>query len=78
MVACPRMELHNAVEIACEFPSSLAARKSTKILDEMCSAMAWNTQTGAIFALENIDLPLVDTSIALEAASGDIVSLVRI
>ncbi len=69
--------MHKAVDFSCEFPSSLPAHNPVQNLDVLCSALAWNAATGAIFALEKIDLPLVDTSIALEAAGGDILLLVR-
>ena len=52
------------------------AKNQVPKLDELCSAMAWSANTEAIFALEKIDLPLVDTFIALEAAGGDILFLV--
>jgi hypothetical protein len=45
-------------------------------MNEVCSAVAWNANMGAIFALEKNDLPLVDVSTALEAAGGDVVFLV--
>jgi hypothetical protein len=55
-------------------PSFIHAQSSVQSLDELCSAMAWNANTGAIFAKN--DLPLVETSTALEAVGGDISFLV--
>jgi hypothetical protein len=67
---------HKATDISWACPSSIAAKDNNPVqnLDELCSPMVWNANTGAIF--EKIDLPLVDTSLSLEAAGGDIVFLV--
>ncbi len=71
-----RMDMHKAADISRECPLSNKKSNSVQNLDELCSAMDWNAKTGAIFALEKIDLPLVDTSIAIGAAIGDVSFLV--
>ncbi len=75
---CAHQDMHKGVDFESEYPASLPAQSSVQNLDALCSALAWNANTGAIFALEKIDLPLVDTSLALEAAGGDVACLVRL
>ena len=75
----PRKNMHKPVEFLFDSnSSSIDAHNQVQNLDAMCSGIAWNANTEAIFALEKIDLPLVDTAIALEAAGGEIISLVNI
>jgi hypothetical protein len=73
----PRKNIRKAVQCPYECHSSTDDLNPVQNLDELCSAMTWTANTGAIFALEKIDLPLVDTSIALEAAGGDVLMLVK-
>ncbi len=76
----PRQDMHRPADDQCtnDFPSSKSAFSSVQNLDELCSAVAWNANTGAIFALGKNDLPLVDIAIALDAASGDVSFLVSL
>ena len=72
--------MHKAIDIPNEFSPFAAHNNGALNLDELCSGTAWNANTCAIFVLEKFDLlvPLVDTSISLEAVGGDVVSLVNI
>jgi hypothetical protein len=76
---CPHQDVHKAGDqYMNDIPSSKSSFSSVQNLDELCSAVAWNANTGAIFALEKNDLPLVDIATALDAASGDVSFLVSL
>ena len=70
--------MHDTSDLSCVYLSSVPAHNSAQDLDAIYSALAWNANTSAIFALEKNDLPLVDTSIALEAACENVVFLVTV